>query len=61
MTDSWKADSRFISRSQSNSSAQFVSAELRANDVERFSHLMVNEGSNENNARPIYLPKTNSN
>ena len=52
MTDSWKADSRFISRSHSNSSEQFVSADLRANDSGTFSPTMiVNEGSNENNAQ----------
>ena len=52
MTDSWKADSRFISRSHGNSSEQFVSADLRANDSGTFSPTMiVNEGSNENNAQ----------
>ena len=52
MTDSWKADSRFISRSHSNSSEHFVSADLRANDSGTFSPTMiVNEGSNENNAQ----------
>ena len=50
MTDSWKADSRFISRSHSNSSEHFVSADLRPNDRGTFSPTMiVNEGSNENN------------
>ena len=52
MTDSWKADSRFISRSHGNSSAHFVPAHLRANDGGAFSPTMiVNEGSNENNAQ----------
>ena len=52
MTDSWKADSRFISRSHSNSSEHFVSADLRAHDSGTFSPTMiVNEGSNENNAQ----------
>ena len=52
MTDSWKADSRFISRSHGNSSEHFVPAHLRANDSGTFSPTMiVNEGSNENNAQ----------
>ena len=52
MTDSWKADSRFISRSHGNSSEHFVPAHLRANDGGAFSPTMiVNEGSNENNAQ----------
>jgi hypothetical protein len=52
MTDSWKADSRFISRSHSNSSERFVSADLRANNSGTFSPaVIVNEGSNENNAQ----------
>ena len=52
MTDSWKADSRFISRSHGNSSAHFIPAHLRANDGGAFSPTMiVNEGSNENNAQ----------
>ena len=49
MTDSWKADARFISRSHNDNSEQFVSADLRANDSGTFSPAMiVNEGSNEN-------------
>ena len=52
MTDSWKADARFISRSRNKSSEQFVSADLRANDSGTFSPTMiVNEGSNQNNAQ----------
>ena len=52
MTDSWKADSRFISRSHGNSSEHFVPAHLGANDSGTFSPTMiVNEGSNENNAQ----------
>ena len=52
MTDSWKADARFISRLHNNSSEQFVSADLRTNDSRTFSPTMiVNEGSNENNAQ----------
>ena len=52
MTDSWKADARFISRSHNNSPEQFVSADLRTNDSGTFSPTMiVNEGSNENNAQ----------
>ena len=52
MTDSWKADSRFISRSHGNSSEHFVPTHLRANDSGTFSPTMiVNEGSNENNAQ----------
>ena len=52
MTDSWKADSRFISRSHGNSSEHFVPARLRASDSGTFSPTMiVNEGSNENNAQ----------
>ena len=52
MTDSWKADSRFISRSHGDSSEHFVPAHLRANDGEAFSPTMiVNEGSNENSAQ----------
>ena len=49
MTDSWKADSRFLSRSQGKSSEQFVSADLGANHGGAFSPAMiVNQGSNEN-------------
>lgn len=52
MTDSWKADSRFISRSHRKGLERFVSADLRANDSGTFSPTMiVNEGSNENNAQ----------
>ena len=52
MSDSWKADSRFISRSHSNSSEQFVSANLIANDSGTFSPTMiVDEGLNENNTQ----------
>ena len=51
MTDSWKADARFISRSHSNSSEQFVSADIVASPSGTFSPIMgVNEGSKENNA-----------
>ncbi len=52
MTESYKADSRFISRSHGNSSEHFVSADLRANDSGTFAPTMiVDEGSNENNAQ----------
>ena len=51
MTNSWKTDSRFISRSQSNSSAQFLTADLGADRSVTFSPTTgVNEDSNENNA-----------
>ena len=51
MTNSWKTDSRFISRSQSNSTAQFLSADLGADRSGTFSPTtVVNEDFNENNA-----------
>ena len=56
MTSSWKTDSRFISRSQSNSTAQFLSADLGADRSLMFSPTTgVNEDSNENN---VQLPVT---
>ena len=52
MTNSWKTDSRFISRSQSNSTAQFLSADLGADRSVTFSPSTgVNEDSNENNTQ----------
>ena len=52
MTGSWKADSRFISRPQGNSSEQFVSADLGADRSGTFSpSVVVNEGSDENSGQ----------
>ena len=48
MTDSWKTDSRFISRSQGNSSAQFISADLGASRNGSFSpNIVLNEEMTE--------------
>ncbi len=54
MTDSWKADSRFISKSQNNSSAQFVSSDSVGNLDKAFSPARAaSEDLNENNAQAL--------
>ena len=59
MTDSWKADSRFISRSQSNSSAQFVSADLGANHSANLILVTANTGRWSLSSSGHLLPEAN--